>query len=44
MNDTVLRDATVNSFDVTIHHMRCAEHTLQLGIKDALKVDGLGWF
>lgn len=23
--------------DSTIHHMRCAEHTLQLGIRDALK-------
>ena len=44
MNDTVLRDAIVNSFDGTAHHMRCAKHTLQLGIKDALKLDGLGWF
>ena len=44
MNDTVLRDAIVNSFDVTVHHMRCAVHTLQLGIKDALKLDDLGRF
>ena len=44
MNDTVLRGAIVNSFDVTVHHMRCAEHTLQLGNKDALKLDGIGRF
>ena len=44
MKDTALRDAIVNSFDVTVHHMRCAEHTLQLEIKDALKLDGLGRF
>ena len=44
MNDTVLRDAIVNSFDVIVHHMRCAEHALQLGIKDALKLDSLGRF
>ena len=25
------------SIDLTIHHMRCAEHTLQLGIRDVLK-------
>ena len=24
--------------------MRCAEHTLQLKIKNALKLDGFGWF
>ena len=29
MNNTVLRDAIVNSFDATVHHMRSAEHTLQ---------------
>ena len=44
MNDIVLRDAIVNRFDVTVHHMRCAEHALQLGIMDALKLDGLGRF
>ena len=44
MNDTVLRDAIVNSFDVTVHHMRCAEHTLQLRIKNDFKLDGLGRF
>ena len=44
MNDTVLRDAIVNSFNVTVHHIRCAEHNLQLGIKDALKLDGFGRF
>ena len=44
MNDTVLRNVIVNSFDVTVYHMHCGEHTLQLGIKDALKLDGLGQF
>ena len=44
MNDTVPRDAIVNSFDVTVHHMRCAEHTLQLEIMDALKLDSFGRF
>ena len=44
MNDAVLREPIVNSFDVTVHHMRCAEHTFQLGIKDALKLNGLGRF
>ena len=44
MNNAVLRDAIVNNFDITGYHMHCAEHTLQLGIKDALKLHSLGRF
>ena len=34
----------MNSFDVTVHYIRCAEHALQLEIRDALELDGLGRF
>ena len=30
-------DQMGTGFDCTIYHMRCAEHTLQLGIRDVLK-------